>query len=189
VPPPAPDAAALQELAAKYQALAALRARRDAGTADPEAGTAAARAALRALAERHPGCLRELDTLGAAELERRARVVAAAAGAGPRENWMAWIWAYHRLMRATLGVRRALGRTRLSSRGADPAVRARLLEEASRTAGWPLDDAFVAEVAAPPQRRLGVVVLARLAAMFGVPAREIAQTLFPPRRPPPYSFT
>ena len=71
-------------LARKYRALVELRARRDSG------GSGAARAERRLLAAEFPGCLRELDTLGRAELERRA--VACDAGAeadvGP---WAAWI--------------------------------------------------------------------------------------------------
>ena len=59
-------AAALRALARKYERLASWRARRDGG------GPAATRDELRALAAEFPGCLRELDPLGAAELGRRA---------------------------------------------------------------------------------------------------------------------
>ena len=177
LPPPSPDAGQLRALAAKYRQLAALRVQRDAASATP-------RQTLRALAALHPGCLRELDTLGLAELERRERVAEAAAAGAPREPWLDWVWAYHRLMQATLLVKRAVGR------GGTPAdeTRRRLCEEATRLAGWPLDDAFVTEVASPPQGRIGVVVLRRLAGLFGAPAAEIARTLFPPRRDSPYTL-
>jgi hypothetical protein len=86
-------------LARKYAALASLRARRDHG------GAAATRDELRALAAEFPGALRELDTLGPAELARRAAACAAAAAGGPREPWMAWIAAYHDLVAETLAAR------------------------------------------------------------------------------------
>jgi hypothetical protein len=176
--PPSPDAAALLELAEKYRTLVALRAQRD--TSDART----TRAVLRELADRHPGCLRELDTLGAVELERRAAAATAAAAGGPTEGWMSWIWAYHRLMRATLSTKRALGRGRPR-----PERLPALAAEAARIAGVPLDTAFVLAVASPPQRRLGVVVLQMLGALFAVPPAEIAARLFPARRPPPYHLS
>jgi len=175
--PPCPDAADLLELAEKYQALAGLRAQRDGST------TQASRATLRALADRHPGCLRELDTLGPVEIDRRAQAARAAAAGGPREPWMAWIWAYHRLMRATLAVKRAIGR---GQPRADELQA--LVNEARRIAGFALDTGFVLAVASPPQRRIGVVVLHLLAELFATPAAAIAQNLFPPRRPSPYTL-
>lgn len=86
-------------LARKYGALAELRARRD------EGGAPATRDELRSLAAEFPGCLRELDTLGADELAHRAVATAAAAAGAVREPWMAWIAAYHALMRDALAAR------------------------------------------------------------------------------------
>lgn len=149
------DAAAL---ARKYAALVELRRRRDAG------GDAGGGGALRALAAEFPGCLRELDTLGLPELERRARVTAAARTDGG-EPWIAWIAGYHDLMRAALALR-------------DPA----------RSAAVEVDAAFAAAVRAPPHGRVGVVVLRALAARFDVPAATISAALFPARRPPPYTL-
>jgi hypothetical protein len=150
----------LRALARKYRALVALRARRDGGEGGREVT-----AQLRALAGEFPGCLRELDTLGAEELSRRAQAVerAAAENGGRPEDWMAWIWDYHRLMRAALALRR----------GQRPAE---------------ADAAFAAEVTTPPEGRLGIVVLRRLAATHGRPAPEIAAALFPLRRPSPYQL-
>ena len=154
---PAPvDAAAL---ARKYAALVALRHRRDSG------GDAAGGGALRALAAEFPGCLRELDTLGLAELERRARVASAAAAGGAADDWMAWIAGYHELMRLALALR-------------DPA----------RAAGVEADAAFASAVRSPPHGRIGVVVLRALAARFDVPAATISAALFPKRRPSPYEL-
>jgi hypothetical protein len=155
-------------LARKYAALVELRRRRDEG-GDPAGG-----GRLPELAAEFPGCLRELDTLGRAELERRA--AACAAADGPDEPWMAWIAGYHALMRAALAVRVAPG-----ARGGSAQV-------ASQAAGFPVDDAFVRDVLTPPGGRMGVVVLRALAARFGVPAATIAAALFPVRRPSPYQL-
>ena len=101
---------ALAGLARTYRALAALRARRDGG------GPAATRDELRKLAGEFPGCLRELDTLGAEELSRRAVAAAAAAAGGPREPWMDWIASYHALMGEALAAR-ARGKTVVAPEG------------------------------------------------------------------------
>jgi hypothetical protein len=172
-----PGADQLHALARKYRTLVALRGRRDqqqpARPDEPpplSEGTPAA--VLRSLAREFPGCLRELDTLGAAELARRAaRVEEAAAAGSATEPWMSWIARYHSLMRAALAIRRAGG-----SAAENPSDRAEA------------DPAFVADVMAPPDGRLGIVVLRRLARDFGVPAKEIAAALFPLRRPSPYEL-
>jgi hypothetical protein len=159
----------LRALAGKYRALLDLRQARDLrGHGPAETGVAAteARARLRALAGEFPGCLRELDTLGTAELERRAHAAGQAANGGAQEPWMAWIIGYHTLMRSALGVRRS------------PAD--------APTASAEHDAAFVAAVRQPPQGRLGIVVLRALGTRFGVEPSLITATLFPPRRPPPY---
>ena len=181
-PGPVPAPTDLLELAEKYRALAALRARRDAA-GEPDRAREA-RAALRALAERHPGCLRELDTLGGAEIARRAQAAAAAGAGGPGEPWMTWIWAYHRLMRAALAIKRAVG----GGPAPEREQRAALAAEASAAAGWAIDVDFVTAAARPAQGRLGPVVLRRLAALYEVPAAEVSAALFPARRPPPYSL-
>jgi len=149
---------AWSELARKYAALVALRARRD------SQGPPATRDELRGLAAEFPGCLRELDTLGRDELARRATVVAAAAaGAVTPEPWMQWIAAYHDAMKQALIAR-------ASGRGAGQGG------EAGRggTAG--------------PEGRLNVTILRQLASRFDVPAETIANTLFPVRRPSPYQL-
>ncbi len=128
---------------------------------------------MRSLAREFPGCLRELDTLGAAELARRAARVAEAAAAGAAtEPWMAWIARYHSP----------------DARGAGDPPRRRRGAEESPSDRAEVDAAFVADVMAPPDGRLGIVVLRRLARDFGVPAKEIAAALFPLRRPSPYEL-
>jgi hypothetical protein len=168
----------LKDLARKYRTLVALRARRDQQRAEhpdpPPLSEKTPAAVLRSLAREFPGCLRELDTLGAAELARRAACLAEAATAGATseaEPWIAWIARYHKLMRAALAARRDRGA------GAQESCE-----------GIEVDAEFLAEVMAPPHGRLGIVVLRRLARDFGVPAREIAAALFPLRRPSPYEL-
>jgi hypothetical protein len=158
----------LRALARKYGALAELRGRRDRGEAG---GGEAKLSELRVLAREFPGCLRELDTLGGPELARRAEAVGAAAAGGVREAWMDWICGYHRLMRAALAIRQRR-RGDAGTSEADDVV----------------DEAFVAAVLAPPQGRMGIVVLRRLAATYGATAPEIAAALFPLRRPSPYEL-
>jgi hypothetical protein len=153
-------ASALQGLARKYARLSAWRDRRDG------VGLPATRDELRALAAEFPGCLRELDTLGPAELGRRAAACAAAADhATAIEPWMAWIDAYHALVRRALAAREA------RARGAPPA-----------------GDAFEQAVLAPPGGRMGVVIMRALAERFGVQPSAIAAALFPVRRPSPYDL-
>ncbi len=154
-----PEPAALHALARKYERLAGWRAQRD-------RGSPATREELRALAAEFPGCLRELDTLGAPELARRALACAGAGdGKAAAEPWMAWVAGYHDLMRRAFAARdrRARG-------------------ESGETGD------FERGVLAPPGGRMAVVVLRALAARFGVPAATIAAALFPARRPPPYEL-
>jgi hypothetical protein len=162
----------------KYTALIALRRRKDQGQPAPS------RAELRELARDFPGCLRELDTLGLAELERRAAALAAAAAGGAREPWMAWISAYHLLMRAALQVKRKVTRGAPLGDGELTA----LAVQVSAAARISVDLGFIRAVASPPEGRLGVIVLRQLGASFGVPAGEIAAVLFPLRRPSPYTL-
>jgi len=175
----APTEAELRDLERKYLALADLRRRRDEGGAPGPA-----RATLVGLARGFPGCLRELDCLGLAELERRASAAgAAASGAASVELWMPLIIAYHATLRAALAVKRELARHTPAGAAAD---RGDLAEVASRIAGRPLGAGFVRALLRPPEGRIGVVVLRDLAAHLGVDARSISDALFPVRRPSPY---
>jgi len=155
-----PSAEGLRALIRKYERLTALRARRDGD------GAPATRDELRALAAEFPGCLRELDTLGPAELDRRTAACAAVAAGGAPEPWMAWIDGYHALMRQALETRGA------RARGQSPDAA----------------DDFAQAVLTPPGGRMGVVILRALSVRFGVSAATIAAALFPVRRPSPYGF-
>lgn len=141
----------IEALARKYRRLADLRGRRDGDGSGP----AATRAELRALAAEFPGALRELDTLGAPELRRRADACAAAAAGQPAEPWMLWIDRFHELMR-------------------------RALQARARGAGA---DAFERDALAPPDGRMLPLVLSEVAAAFGEPLDRVAAALFPSRRP------
>jgi hypothetical protein len=157
--PPEAALSDLRALARKYERLAGWRGQRD-------GGASATRDELRALAAEFPGCLRELDTLGAPELARRALACAGAVeGTAAAEPWMAWIAGYHDLMRRAFAAR----------------------DRRARGESGDADD-FERAVLSPPGGRMGVVVLRALAARFGVPAATIAAALFPVRRPSPYEF-
>jgi len=122
--------------------------------------------------------------LGLDELRRRRDAAARAAAGGATEPWMAWIGAYHALMRATLHVKARLAKA--APRAREPA--AALAREASRMCGIALDAEYVRAVARPPQGRLGIVVMQRLSALFREPPETIARALFPVRRPSPYAY-
>jgi hypothetical protein len=177
-----PGSDALRALARKYQVMAQLRATLPPSShalGEPEppvcsAGRAEERQALRHLASEFPGALRELDTLPTDEITRRAEALLAAAdGRSPVERWMAWMQAYHGLMRAALAVKGKLATGPFS----EPDRQAL----AHRT-GVAIDDAFVQAVATPPAGRLMVAVFDRMAIDFGVSAKTLWDTLFPARK-------
>jgi hypothetical protein len=181
----------------KYQVLAKWREAKDLGagartstgtsTPDPD-GDAPDRKALRSLAIEFPGALRELDVLGLPEIlnriEQLSRPANLASSHQPTDAWIAWIAAYHALMRAALVAKRAHGRARRLAAKAMP----ELLDAAGTAAGIPIEASFVRAVVRPPDGRLAIVVLGAMARHFKVPATEISTTLFPPRRPPPYTL-
>ncbi len=136
-------------LARKYDRLVQLRSRRDAD------GPPASREELRALAAEFPGSLRELDTLGDAELRRRAAACAAAAAGATPEPWMPWIDRFHQLMRQAL---------------------------AARAKGGQGESDFERAALSPPEGRMLPLVLAEVAREFGHPAEGVRATLFPSRR-------
>jgi hypothetical protein len=146
---------------------------------------------MRALAEEFPGCLRELDRLGAPELARRAELLAGATiSPGARrkgaegedtesgetesgeteseeaEGWIGWIWTYHRLVAAALAAR--------SGR----AVRGRQDDALPPS----FVAAFVEASRAPEGGRLSQVAIAFVARHAGARAADVAATLFPARR-------
>jgi hypothetical protein len=114
-------AGALAALASKYRTLAALRSERDkydkqsglnVSLARPPLRVPDRRDALRAVAGRHPGALRELDALSTAALEARAAAVDAALAAGRpvEEPWIRVALDYHQTLAAALARPRPRGR-------------------------------------------------------------------------------
>lgn len=175
VPPTELSAEARAALLRKYRLLLGWRRARDAA-ARPPVGPAPARgdapatpAAMRALALEFPGCLRELDLLGVAELARRVAVLEAA----PRpavpapEAWMLWIWTYHRMLAAALEERRRLAPAASGAPASPPGLVAD----------------FVRASRAPAEGRLSRVAIVFLAVELGIPAAQVSATLFPARRP------
>jgi hypothetical protein len=161
----------LARLSAKYRALGDLRRARDRGEPIPERGV------FRALAAEFPGALNELDNLPLEEIDRRLAALERAAGGGEAEPWMAWMGAYHGLMRAALYVKIRVARAAAIS--AEEA--AGLAAKAGAHAGVDVDAAFVRAVMNPPGGRLNRVVMGALEARFGVGAGEIRGALFPRR--------
>ena len=165
-----------QALLRKYHLLAEWRRVRDGAP-----GASPDRAALRALSTEFPGALRELDVLGLPELLRRIDLLMTSNL--QREPGPSWILAYHRLMRAALAAKRAAGRARVLS---EPLLHEVLATANAAAGGHLVDEEFARAAARPANGRLAVVVLRALIRHFAVPAKDIAATLFPPRRPAPY---
>lgn len=147
----------LERLALKYRTL--LRLRREPRPDD--------RRVLRELAAEFPGALRELDQFPVAELERRA--AAAEIGVEAARCMVR----YHRLMRAVLAAKRALGRDR------DPSGARLRSIAASLPAPYTDDSELVRAAARPPSGRLTALVMARLARELGRATDELWQSLFP----------
>lgn len=152
---------ALAALLEKYNQLVTLRARRD---NDPHAApTPEGKLALKLLAQRYPGCLRELDRLPLTALRQRQAEVARAMTKGPTCPWMLWIWGYHQLLAAAL-----------AHKAGHPAATVHK---------WPLvNTAFLEQTLRPAGGRLSHVVMAELAQQVGKPPETLAAALFPPRR-------
>ena len=176
----APTRGDLERLAHKYRTLAALRRDRQAGAPIPPGRF------FKALAGEFPGALHELDTLPLETIDDRAAALELAAGGGRVLPWMAWMHAYHRLMRAALRVKVRLAR----ARDVDDVRAAALAEEATALAGAAFDAELVRAVARPPGGRIAPLILERVSLTFGVDPLEIADALFPrlrrgPRAKPP----
>jgi hypothetical protein len=167
----------------KYRLLLGWRRARDAAAGAPSVEPAPVRgdapatpAAMRALAVEFPGCLRELDLLGAAELARRVTVLEAEpspaispskAWPPPSEAWMIWIWTYHRMLAAALEDRRRVAPASVGAPAGPPGLVAD----------------FVRASRAPAEGRLSRVAIVCLADALGVPPAQLSATLFPARRP------
>lgn len=147
----------LGNLAAKYQALLALRASRD--QTGGEEVRAETKAVMRQLSQAFPGCLRELDLLTRDQLAKRLDAATLAASGHATAPWLAWMSRYHELLRLALAAKQG-------STSDAPANLA----------------AFLKQCADPPGGRLVPLVLTQLASEAEVSIDLLAHELFPKRR-------
>jgi len=149
---PGASAADRAALLRKYQVLARWRRAKDRAHAPgrradaPPEEDAAEREPMRALAAEFPGALRELDRLGAAELDRRVEVLSRVEAED--EEWIPWILAYHRELGRILAEKRA-GRAGPPS----PEGRASLAVLRSIAARFGRSAEEIANALFPPRRR------------------------------------
>ena len=166
----------LGDLARKYDALADLRTRREAG------GGVAPRGELLALAREFPGALRELDTLPRAEIARRRAEIRATLAGAPVAPWMTWLVAYHATMRAALYIKGRLARSGPRTSAVPDDLAQAIARDAELHAHVPVDATLVQAVARPPARRLNAAVFERIGDELGVLPNDMWQALFPSRR-------
>ncbi|AKF10117.1 hypothetical protein [Sandaracinus amylolyticus] len=165
----------LHALREKYREMKRLREQHDAGSpVDP-------RPAMRALASRFPGALREIDELPMDEIDARIASLDRALAGGEVEPWMRALARYHAWMRLALRVRLACATERSEAR-----ARA-WLEVATRqheddVDPRALDDETLRAILRPPGGRLHRVVLARVGEELGVEPHVIDAHLKGPRR-------
>jgi hypothetical protein len=171
---------ALAEVAEKYRLLQEL------GSGTP-GRTDERRAAMRAIADRFPGALREWDVLAPDELaHRRAEAEralttildgtggAAAALAAPHNRWLALSITLHARLREALRIKRFL---------AGRPARGPLLDETAAAFG--VDRARVEAVARPPAGRVSELVYREVAREAGLSVDQLKAALYPPGDAPP----
>jgi hypothetical protein len=161
-------ATAATELLCKYEAIHRLRS----APAGPT-GSAPPRAELRALADRYPGALRELDELTMVEIERRlGHLRALVTGrSSAAEAWVGPLWLFHRRLRGALAAKRWLrGRRHVSSIDR-AALEARGELGGGEARAWA---AHLAELARPPTGRVTDVVFEHVAAELNLPVESLA---------------
>lgn len=166
----------LAELAEKYRLLETLR-RGEPGR------TEARRDAIRAIAERFPGAMREWDEVSLDELVRRRaeveRVLVALAGDGgvavarallaaPERAFIGYASELHERLRAALEVKRWL---------AGRAIGDELAREAERRFG--IGSARLSELASPAGGRMTEAIHREVAALFGVTVEALKAELYP----------
>jgi hypothetical protein len=160
-----PSREQLLALAAKYDAMGALRRARAAG------GDVADRRDLAALAKRFPGVLRELELLPDEAIETRTAGIARALATGVAEPWMTWLYELHATLAFAIAMKTALGR-RPSRVRAVAWARAREGADA-------VEDAFVDAVLADGRPKLVDLALDRIAMRHEVSRERIEAALFP----------
>lgn len=150
---------------------------------DAAGGGGDPRPAMRALARRFPGALRELDELTTEELGDREAALARAAAEGALPPWGRAQLALHGWLRLALAVRRRVGKARTLDEararlargevhGAAPARPALVPEDDGAVE---VDDALLAAIVRPPGGRLVALALARAAADVGQSVEEVAR--------------
>ena len=152
----------------KYAQLEELRRARARGEPIPE------RAVFKRLAERFPGALRELDTSPMERIEKRRQQLAVAIHGGLVEPWMAWMTAYHELMRIALWVKIRTAK----QPDITPARMVFLVQGIEKEFGFGVDESFVRDVARPQGGRINRVVLGRIAGMIGATEEDVRAGLF-----------
>lgn len=164
----APTRDELLALEGKYAQIEVLRRARERGEPIPE------KEVFKALADRFPGALRELDRLPMDAITLRREQLARALENESVAPWMAWMVAYHELMRVALWIKlRMAKRPELTNERMVFLVRG-----VAEAFGFGVDESFVKDVARPRAGRINGVVLARLAETFGVSEAELRRGLF-----------
>jgi hypothetical protein len=149
------DRRGLVALRAKYLEMKRLREENDAGQAgDPTP-------AMRALAARFPGALREIDELSMATIDGRIAELDRAIEAGEAAPWMVALARYHAWLRLALQLRRDVRERTLGPARAWLAARGQPDEELGEDA---VDDETLRAILRPPAGRLNRVILLRVAA-------------------------
>jgi hypothetical protein len=140
------------------------------------------RPAMRGLAARFPGALREIDEIALDEIRARiAALDAALAGDGaPAPEWAVLSGAYHAWLRAALCIR-SLGRGGADDEAALAVFRANFCAAPDDVSVDAVTLAIVAAVRRPSGGRLNPWAYARVAAEHGVAAEHVRAVLFPPR--------
>lgn len=155
----------------KYLTLHALR------LAKAQSGEVAPREQLRALAQRFPGALRELDRLPLERIEARiGELDAALAGTRPAPDWVPLQLAYHGWLKLALAVRAG------GPGESTPQARARLHAEYRPGPGEPdpgrLEEAELEAIRRPPGGRINHWVYARVALDQGGDWQAVESALF-----------
>lgn len=166
------DLSALRE---KYREMKRLRAEHHAGEGgDP-------RPAMRALASRFPGALREIDELPMELIDARLAAIEWALAGAPPEPWMIALGRYHAWMRLALGLRLACARER-SVEAARAWLAGAARPHVDDVDPRELDDAMLAAILRPPGGRLHHVVLSRIGRELGIEPAVIDAYLRNPGR-------
>ena len=171
------DGAALDELRSKYVEILRLREAAGPGADDPKR-------AMRALAARFPGALREIDDLPLATIRARIDALGAAAVDRSRiEPWMEAMALFHPLARGALAAKRWLHGKRALDPGTRAAFReaAREMPHGADARRWEND---LPRIAKPPRGRITEAVLERVGSALGISARDAQFLVFGMRREP-----